>query len=194
MKYTVKKNLLSNLVKYIRLPLRFIKNFFLSVINKYSNPKHISKDTVLDLLIVSTGGVATTTLINYLKLYKKVNDENDGDGYKHLNKFPLIGKKELKILYIYGNYEKIYNSLKRRDIFQFQMVKLGCPFCYLFRGLLEKFFFKFCIDRQIKEFKGRENVYVLKFENIWKNKDKLKKFLEIENDEFIKKFPLKKSN
>ena len=83
------------------------------------------------MLIVSTGGVATTTLINYLKLYKKVNDEND-DGYKHLNKFPLIGKKELKILYIYGNYEKIYNSLKKKRYFSFQMVKLGYPFVIYF--------------------------------------------------------------
>ena len=47
-----------------------------------------------------------------------VNDENDRDGYKHLNKFPFIFKENLKILYIYGNYEKIYNSLKRRNIFR----------------------------------------------------------------------------
>ena len=96
--------------------------------------QQISKDSNIDLLIVSPGGVATTTLINYLKLYKKVNDENDRDGYKHLNKFPFISKADLKILYIYGNYEKIYNSLKRRNIFQSQMVKLGCPLCYLLRG------------------------------------------------------------
>ncbi len=188
----MKKNFLSNLVKYIRLPLRFIKKFFLSIINNYSNPKQILKDANLDLLIVSTGGVATTTLINYLKLFKQVNDENDRDGYKHLNKFPFVRKENLKILYIYGNYEKIYKSLKRRDIFQAQMVKLGCPLCYLFRGVLEKFFFRFCIDKQIKQFKGRKNVYVLKFEHIWENKEELKNFLEIKNDDFVKNFPLKK--
>lgn len=184
---------LSTLVKYLRLSVRSLKNLFLSIINSYSKPKNISKDNNLDLLIVSTGGVATTTLINYLKLYKKVNDENDKDGLKHLNKFPFIFKKNLKILYIYGNYEKIYNSLKRRNIFQSQMVKLGCPLCYLLRGSIEKFFFKLCISKQIKEFRSKKNVYVLKFENMWENKEELKKFLEIENNNFIKNFPLKKN-
>ena len=187
----MKKNFFSNFAKYFRLKLRFIKKFFICVIINYSSPKSISKDSNIDLLIVSPGGVATTTLINYLKLYKKVNDENDRDGYKHLNKFPFISKADLKILYIYGNYEKIYNSLKRRNIFQSQMVKLGCPLCYLFRGAVEKFFFKICIDKQIKEFKEKKNVYALKFENLWENKEELKKFLEIENNDFIKNFPPK---
>ena len=189
----MKKSFLSNLAKYLRLSIRFLKNLFLSIINSNLKPKRISKDMNLDLLIVSTGGVATTTLISYLKLYKKVNDENDGDGYKHLNKFPLIFKENFKILYIYGNYEKIYNSLKRRNIFQSQMVKLGCPLCYLLRGSIERFFFKFCINKQIKQFRSKKNVYVLKFENIWENKEELKKFLEIKNNDFIKNFPSKKN-
>ena len=187
----MKKNIFSNIAKYFRLKLRFIKEFLLCIINSYSNPKSISKNSNIDLLVVSPGGVATTTLINYFKLYKKVNDENDGDGYKHLNKFPSIAKVDLKILYIYGNYEKIYNSLKRRNIFQSQMVKLGCPLCYLLRGVVEKFFFKICIDKQIKEFREKNNVYTLKFENIWENLEELKRFLEIENDDFIKNFPQK---
>ena len=189
----MKKNFLSYLVKYLRLPVRSLKNLFLSIINSSSKPKRIPKDMDLDLLIVSTGGVATTTLINYFKLYKKVNDENDKDGYKHLNKFPFIFKENLKILYIYGNYEKIYNSLKRRNIFQSQMVKLGCPLCYLLRGSIERFFFKFCINKQIKEFRSKKNVYALKFENIWENKEELKRFLEIDNNDFVKNFPLKKN-
>ena len=189
----MKKNFLSNLVKYLRIPVRYLKNFFFSILNSNSKPKKISKDLNLDLLIVSTGGVATTTLINYLKLYKKVNDENDRDGYKHLNKFPFIFKENLKILYIYGNYEKIYNSLKRRNIFQSQMVKLGCPLCYLLRGSIERFFFKFCINKQIREFRSKKNVYTLKFENMWENKVEIKKFLEIEDNDFIKNFPSKKN-
>ena len=158
----MKKSFLSNLTKYLRLLIRFLKNLFLSIINSNLKPKRISKDMNLDLLIVSTGGVATTTLINYFKLYKKVNDENDRDGYKHLNKFPFILKENLKILYIYGSYEKIYNSLKRRNIFQSQMVKLGCPLCYLLRGSIEKFFFKLCISKQIKEFRSKKKCICFK--------------------------------
>ena len=69
----MKKNFLSNLVKYLRLPVRSLRNLFLSIINSNSKPKKISKDMNLDLLIVSTGGVATTTLINYLKLYTYIS-------------------------------------------------------------------------------------------------------------------------
>ena len=106
----MKKSFLSNLTKYLRLLIRFLKNLFLSIINSKLKPKRISKDMNLDLLIVSTGGVATTTLIKYLKLYKKVNDENDSDGYKHLSKYPIMEKKNLKIIYIYGSHEKIYRD------------------------------------------------------------------------------------
>ena len=109
---------LSTFVKYLRLSVRSLKNLFLFIINSCSKPKNISKDKNLDLLIFSTGGVATTTLINYLKLYKNFNDENDKDGYKHLNKFPFISKENSKFLYINGNYEIFYNSFKSRNIFQ----------------------------------------------------------------------------
>lgn len=188
----MEKNFFSLIAKSIRLPVRFIKNFFLSFKNYYSSPKKILMENSLDLIVISTGGVATTSLINYFKLYKKLNDENDKDGYKHLNKYPFLQNKNLKIIYIYGNYEKIYNSLKRRNIFQIQMVKLGCPLCYLLRGKLEFFFFKLCIDRQINSFKGKQNVYLLKFDQIWEKKEELKNFLEIKNDNFVKNFPTKK--
>ena len=69
------------------------------------------------------------------------------------------------------------------------MVKLGCPLCYLFWGNLEKFFFKLCVNRQIKNFKNKQNVYVLYFDNIWNKKNELKKYLEIKDDKFIKNFP-----
>ncbi len=187
----MKTNFFSLIAKNIRSPIRFIKNFLLSIYNYYSIPKKISTEINLDLMVISTGGVATTSLINYLKLYKKVNDENDKDGYKHLSRFPFVDNNKLKIIYIYGEYEKIYNSLKRRNIFQEQMVKLGCPFCYLLRGRLERFFFKICIDKQIKSFKDKDNVFVLEFDEIWEKKEQLKKFLEIENNNFIENFPLK---
>lgn len=187
----MKKNIFSKIFKFVRLSLRFIKYLIICILNKYSKPKKISSESPINLIIVSTGGVATTTLMQYLKLYKKTNDENDNDGYKHLNKFPLLNNKKTKIIYIYGGYEKIYNSLKRRNIFQSQMVKLGCPLCYLFRGTIE-YFFKLCIDKQIKNFKNKENVFTLNFDNIWEKKEELKKFLDVEHSDFIKNFPVKR--
>ena len=90
------KKIFSLLARYIRLRLRYIKKFFFSIINYFSKPKKILNKNDLNLLVISPGGVATTTLIKYLKLYKKVNDENDSDGYKHLSKYPIIEKKKFK--------------------------------------------------------------------------------------------------
>ena len=157
--------------------------------NFFLRPRKISKEINLDLLIISPGGVATTTLIKYLKFYKNVNEENDSDGYKHLRKFPILENENTKILYIHGSPEKIYNSLKRRNIFQTQMVKLGCPMSYLLWGKYEKFFFKLCINRQINNFKNKKNVYVLYFDDIWKKKEELKEYLDIKDDNFVKNFP-----
>ena len=185
------KKIFSLLARNIRIPLRYVKKFFLSVINYFSKPKKILNKNHLNLLVISPGGVATTTLIKYLKLYKKVNDVNDSDGFKHLSKYPIIEKKNLKIIYIYGSHEKIYNSLKRRNIFHTQLVKLGCPLCYLFWGSIEKFFFKLCVNRQINNFKNKKNVYVLYFDNIWNKKNDLKKYLKIDSDKFVKNFPSK---
>ncbi len=185
----MKKNVFSLLAKIFRLPIRYIKKLFLSILNYFVKPRKISKENNFDLLIVSPGGVATTTLIKYFKFYKKVNDENDSDGYKHLSKYPIVENENTKILYIHGSLEKIYNSLKRRNIFQTQMVKLGCPMSYLLWGKFEKYFFKLCVNRQINNFRDKKNVYVLHFDDIWNKKKELKEYLEIDNDDFIKNFP-----
>ena len=181
----------SSLAKLIRVPLRFIKYFLISILNNFSQSKIIPIDNSLKVIVVSTGGVATTTLIKYLKLYTKVNNENDNDGYKHLIKFPFLQNRNTQIIYIYGNYEKIFKSLKRRKIFLKQMVKLGCPLCFFLSGKIEKFFFKKCIKRQINNFKGKNSVLALKFDNIWKEKYKIKNFLKIDSHKFIKNFPAK---
>ena len=68
------KKIFSLLARNIRIPLRYVKKFFLSVINDFSKPKKISNKNRLNLLVISPGGVATTTLIKHLKLYKKVNE------------------------------------------------------------------------------------------------------------------------
>jgi hypothetical protein len=170
----------------------FIKIFFIAILNCFSRPKTIPANKMLNLIVISSGGVASTTLIKYLKLFKKVNHENDEDGYKHLSKFPFLENSDTKILYIYGDYDKIYNSLKRRKFFKMQMAKLGCPLCFLFRGALEKFFFDKCITNQINNFKNKENVFILRFESIWEKKHEIKNFLGIESEGFIKNFPLKK--
>jgi|TARA_B110000037_G_C16914828_1_gene421820 hypothetical protein len=186
------KKKFSFLAKIIRLPLRFIKHLLTSILNNFSQSKTISANESLKVIVVSTGGVATTTLIKYLKLYTKVNHENDNDGYKHLIKFPFLQNGNTKIIYIYGSYEKIFKSLKRRKIFLKQMVKLGCPLCFFFTGKLEKFFFKRCIKRQINNFKDNSEVFCLEFDNIWKEKNKIKNFLKIDSPNFIKNFPSKK--
>ena len=170
----------------------FIKNFLVAIFNKFSRGKTIPADKLLDAIVISTGGTASSAIMRHLKLFKKINDENNKDGYKHLPKFPFLENSNTKIIFIYGEYEKIYNSLKRRNFIQTQVAILGCPLCYLLRGALKRVFFDRCISKQINNFKNKKNVLCLKFEDIWENKKEIKTFLEIDSDNFIKNFPLKK--
>ena len=87
----------------------FIKNFLVAIVNKFWS-KTIPADELLDVVVISTGGTASSSIMRYLKLFKKINDENNKDGYKHLAKFPFLENSNTKIIYIYGEYEKVYNS------------------------------------------------------------------------------------
>jgi hypothetical protein len=100
-----------------------------------------------DALIMSPGGVATTFLIDHVSQYISINDRNDSDWLKHLPYIPksVAGKR---VLYIYGNAEQIYQSLKRREYRRIQAAKLGCPTCMLVSGKLHSWLIGNAINSQ----------------------------------------------
>ena len=83
-------------LNFFRLKIRFFKYFLKAIINNFYQKK--LHNNLPKVLVISTGGVATTTLIKYLKLFSNVNCENDSDGLKHLIKPPEVDYKKTKII------------------------------------------------------------------------------------------------
>lgn len=146
-------------------------------------------------LVVSTGGVATTFLMIYLSKFVELNSAGDDDGYKHIAK-PL-GRRSGKTLFIHGNSEEIYNSIRRRKWLRYHGAKLGCILCLFSWGDLRKKFFIASIKRQVLAFKAAANHdpelnLVIEYDELWDKKEEIKKFFEIMEDRFIHEFPARK--
>jgi len=76
--------------------------------------KTIYLDPDIETLIVSAGGVGTTFLIKAIGAYKKTNDPDNLDGYKHLPIPPISKNQSLKVIYIFGDPLVATVSLFRR--------------------------------------------------------------------------------
>lgn len=145
-------------------------------------------------LIISPGGVATTFLIDHVKIFVEVNDRDDLDGFKHLPYLPRTPEKT-KILFITGDSNDIYRSLRRRGYTGIQSAKLGCVICQFCRESVRKFFLKRAIARQLARFKDCRvgKVLIVDYSEIWDAKTSIAKHFRIEDREsFCKTFPARK--
>lgn len=146
-----------------------------------------------EFLVVSPGGVATTMLIDYLSHYVSLNDKDDEDGLKHIPNLPRSIGDSVKTIYVYGDSEDIYESIRRRGWVDLQGAKLGCPLCVLSRGHLQKKLFQRAVDRQIYYFLNvKKNVMALRYEDIWDSTEEIRSYLGIEAPEFVESFPPRK--
>lgn len=68
----------------------------------------------IEVLIVSSGGVGTTFLMEEIKRYKTTNDPDNKDGYKHLPIPPISQNPNLKVVYLFGDPVLACISLFRR--------------------------------------------------------------------------------
>lgn len=150
-------------------------------------------EDIPEFLVVSPGGVATTMLIDYLSHYVSLNDKDDEDGLKHPPNLPRSIGDSVKIIYVYGDSEEIYESLRRRGWVDLQGAKLGCLLCVLSRGPLQKTLFMRAVDRQKQYFlNAKKNVMLLRYEDIWDSAEEIRSFLGIDAPEFVEIFPPRK--
>ena len=77
-----------------------------------------------EVIIVSYGGVATTTFIDFVGKFKRCNDPEDKDQLKHLSAPPLFFGKQLKVIYVFGDPSIAACSLFRRNYAFSQALKL----------------------------------------------------------------------
>tara|TARA_Y100000591_G_C21496435_1_gene527722 strand:+ start:48 stop:614 length:567 start_codon:yes stop_codon:yes gene_type:complete len=170
---------------YLIKKYNLIYFIFLSLIFKFNN--YFGKYGV-----ISAGGVATTNLIKFLSKFVKLNDMDNLDGLKHLKYLP----NNKKILYFYSlNLDEIIQSLRRRHFFYHNSAHLGSTLSILFffNHKISNYFFKKKVRSQILLHLNSKNSLCIKYENIWKDKEKIMKFLKIKNKKkFKKKFPKKR--
>lgn len=81
-------------------------------------------DRSVEVLVASYGGVGTTFLSEAIGRYRRVNDPRDMDGYKHCPVPPLLGSKNLKVIYVIGSPILAVASLFRRGFHADQAGKL----------------------------------------------------------------------
>lgn len=145
----------------------------------------------LDLVVISAGGSATTALIEYLQEFVAVNSPDDADGMKHLPKPPPGDSKKI---FIEANLLASVESLERRGISRYQLVKLSnfFPFVFLPKGLVRKLLIIF-IKRQRTSFRrskvNKETLIILS-SDLHKSAPQISAFLGIPQEPFESNFPI----
>jgi hypothetical protein len=149
-------------------------------------------------LVVSPGGVATTTLMEFLEKFIVCNDPHDQDELKHLPSINTRKGKIPKVIFITGDDEDIERSLSRRGWFFHHGALLGNPLCEL--GIIPKRVRKLWVLKGIEEQKKfftnleahRSDILILNYEEIWNKKDVIAMHCNIKEPDFVLNFPKKK--
>ena len=158
----------------------------------------------MDFLIVSPGGCGTVSLIKYLDDFGKSNLYFERKykvfGTSHLYKPPnFFFKNNIKVILIKRDYEGIYNSMTSRGFVRNGLNILGdlFPFMYLniFKNKkkLKQKYFRY-LDRFYTNWDKYNEKLILEinYPNFYQDVDtqeKIKNFLEINNESFLKNFP-----
>jgi hypothetical protein len=152
------------------------------------------------VLIVSPGGVATTTLIRHVSKFVFTNDSQDKDGLKHLPNLPeRFRDSQTLVIYIAASSpETAIASLRNRGMHRIQAMKLASSLS----GLLTAFSAKdqtfsdalsesvTAQRKSFEELQGGHKVLIVEREALFRSATKIQRFLNIEDDSFVEDFPL----
>lgn len=154
-------------------------------------------------IVASWGGVGTTMLLEYVGKFMKCNSKVDSDGLKHTPR-PPISKKNIMIVYVYGNPIKSLMSLFRRNHHHIQVRKLHRGVVSQPHGIskgtslkeysnkgIDYFRFEKHFDRWLRP-RHPHPILFVQFGKIWENVDKILEFLNIEQSK-KEAFPKKRS-
>lgn len=145
---------------------------------------------VLEAIIVSPGGVASTAIMEYVGQFVHVNSPGDRDTLKHRPKPPGLSSKEIPVLLITGDSDSIIASLYRRGYFPHQAIRLGCWQYFVLPSRWRDDAFRKCVCRQEKAWtQNYSNTLVLGFAEIWDSADLIAKHFGINDPKFVENFP-----
>ncbi len=109
-----------------------------------------------DFLVISPGGVASTTLLEYFARFGHTNDPYDSDSLKHCPIAKIADNQATKTLFIYGNPTAIYQSIRRRGWVDIQGAKLGGVITAFPIPYLQEWAFKRLVKKQISRWRQYE--------------------------------------
>ena len=176
-------------------PIRGIKRrFFINFLNLAEKP---------ECLVIAPGGCGSMTLMKFLDKFIKSNIyfQNKhkielGHNYKPSQ---IFYKKKIRVILIKRNVEEIYDSIKSRNFTRNALNLYGdlLPFLYINilkdeTNLKKKFlkYLRFFYNNWDNY--NKDLLLKINYEDLYSNdktKYKIKKFLNIENKEFINNFP-----
>ncbi len=175
------------LVSLRLMPLK-IKNFIyetrLALVRSRRVPQ-VPHD--IEVIVVSPGGVATTEIIRQLSRYVKTNNVADNDGLKHI---PRPSRGLPKSIFITGDPQAIYRSIRRRGWVSLQGAKLGSVSCVLFRGALQRKAFISAVERQRTAWEqtAPQSLFI-DYVDIWDRLTDIAAFAEVTDPSFLEEFP-----
>lgn len=149
----------------------------------------------IDLLIVSPGGVGTTFLSEYIARYVSLNKSSDGDTLKHMPRPPewLKPDRSMRVIFVDGADEEIYDSIARRGWVNVQGAKLGSLCAIFTRGSIQKSAFLGSVHRQRRAWQtwgdcgGR--LLVVEYDRLWDEIDQIGDFVGAPRETFKHYFP-----
>ena len=156
----------------------------------------------LEVLVVSAGGVGTSFLMKQIGLFKKTNDIDNKDGYKHMSIPPIPKNNRVKVIYVFGDPMLACVSLFRRNyactqsvvIQKYNKKKKLIDHDENLSEYLEKGIDKLMFEKHFINWHRTFKVYptlFIRYDAIHDNISEIKQFLGLP-EEFLKTFPPEK--
>ncbi|MEM6690629.1 MAG: hypothetical protein AAF664_14435 [Planctomycetota bacterium] len=155
-----------------------------------------SSKLTLSAMVVSPGGVGTTTVMEHISQFCTINDPYDADKLKHLPRPPkwVVDNASMPVLFVTGDTDDIVRSLKRRGWNRIQAARLASPLGVIAPAEMS--------DRSlIKSIHQQQNQWeripshrfkLIDYNDIWSSAAVLAKHFRIDDERFIRQFPKKR--
>ncbi len=170
--------------------IRTVRLIAKSLVRKIWSPTNVDR---LDCIVVSPGGVATTTLTEHISLFLSTNSAFDLDQLKHRPFPPKIREETVRFILVTGNSDQIISSLKRRNYFQYLSAKLGSIIGVIgISGWSERAFARAQLKQEVA-WKRDARTLAVKFDDIWSSQKMIADHLSITDPRFFSDFPERKN-
>lgn len=154
----------------------------------YDPPTH------LDGLVISPGGVASTSVMEHIQKFININDAGDRDGLKHRPKPPSKKSRSIPVLFVSGDTKTIIPSLERRGYLPHQAIRLGCWTYFIVPRRFRIKVLSKAIRQQRQRWSDRgAPILVVDFDDIWDRSAAIAELFAISDIRFWDDFPPRKA-